>query len=152
MQNDIGKSRIAMVLMGLPILPLPIDFNVTRARLLPAYLDDRAAKIWAGLMIPKTRMEHAQGPAIDRLQLITLEALVMPDRLQQAFGRMGAAALAQKEARFILRAPFRIKTWTETGHVQRFSGGRPAKSRRDSSLSGRPSPKTNGFRLAVRLR
>jgi hypothetical protein len=91
-------------------------------------------------MIPKTRMEHAQGPAIDRLQLIALEPLVMPDRLQETFGRMGAAALAQKEARFILRAPFRIKTWTETGHVQRFSGGRPAKSRRDSLLFGPSKP------------
>jgi len=77
-------------------------------------------------------MEHAQGPAIDRLQLIPLEPLVMPDRLQQAFGRMGAATLAQKKARFILRAPFRIKTWTETGHVRWFSGARPPKSRRDS--------------------
>ena len=83
-------------------------------------------------MVPKTRMQHAQGPAIHRLQLIALEALVMPDRLQKAFRRMGAAAIAQKKARFILRAPFRIKTWTETGHDQRFSGGRPPKSRRDS--------------------
>jgi hypothetical protein len=79
-------------------------------------------------------MEHAQGPAINRLQLIALEALVMPDRLQEAFGRMGAGAIAQKEARFILRAPFRIKTWTETGHVQWFSDGHPAKSRRDFAL------------------
>src|SRR5271157_12680 len=140
MQNHVGKSRIAMVLMGLPILPFPINFNVTRARLLLADLDDGAAKIWPGLMIPKPRMEHAQGPAIDRLQLIALEPLMVPDRLQQAFRRMGAAAFAQKEARFILRAPFRIKTWTETGHVQRFSGGPPPKSRRDSFPFGPLKP------------
>ena len=128
MQNDIGKSRIAMVLMGLPILPFPINFNVTRSRLLLADLDDRAAKIRPGLMIPEPRMQHAQGPAIHRLQLIALEPLMVPDRLQQAFRRMRSAALAQKEARFILRAPFRIKTWTETGHVSWFSG-QPPKSR-----------------------
>jgi hypothetical protein len=85
-------------------------------------------------MIPKTRMEHAHRPAINRLQLIALQPLVVPDRLQQALGRMGAAAFAQKKARFILRAPLGIKTWTETGHVQWFSDEPPAKSRRDSLL------------------
>ena len=67
-QNDVGKGRVAIMLMPLPVPRHQIHFNIPGARLVLAELHDRPAKIRAGLVIPKTRMKHPHGLAIGRAQ------------------------------------------------------------------------------------
>ena len=115
-QNHLGKGRIAVVLMRLPVLRQHIDLDVARTGSVLAELQERPAKIRSGLVIPKAGMQHANGLAVEGAEEVAAEALVMPDILQQAFGRLRRMALAQKAAGLLLRAPLGVKLWADTGH------------------------------------
>jgi hypothetical protein len=125
MQNDVRESRVVVVMVRLPIRPGQIDFDVARADFLPANLHHRAAKVRSGFVIPKTGMQDAHWTAIDGLQLIASQSLMVPDRLQEALGRIMAIALAQKKPLLILLPPFGVQTWSKTGHAPWFSGMPP---------------------------
>jgi hypothetical protein len=115
--------------MRLPILRQHIDLDVALARLVLAELQDGPAKIRSGLVIPEAGMQHADGLAVESAEEVAAEALVVPDILQQAFGRLRGVALAQKEASLLLGAPLGVKLWADSGHGQEFSRRRRAKSR-----------------------
>jgi hypothetical protein len=98
-----------MVVVRLPILRNQINFDVARTRLFLPKLHDRAAKVGAGLAIPKARVQHAHGISIDSSQFVPTKPLMAPDALQQAFRGLRGIALPQKRSRFLLRAPSRVK-------------------------------------------
>ena len=134
-QNDIGKSRVADGGDG------PANFAVSnRFQCRPSAphwpICTTAPRGNPDGLADSKNPDAARAPSVRQSSAIdrSLAALLMPFWLQQALGQMGAIAFAQKKARFILRAPLGIKTWKETGHVQWFSGGPPAKSRCDFAL------------------
>jgi hypothetical protein len=121
MQNDAGEGGIAVVMMGLPILREDVNFDIARARLVLAELQDSAAEIGAGLVIPKARMEHAHRLASQGAEIVAAEALMVPEVLQEAFGRMRGGAFAQEETSLLFGAPLGVKVRTQHGHEQWFS-------------------------------
>jgi hypothetical protein len=103
-------------MMGPPILRNHIDLNIARARFLLAELENGPVEIRPGAVIPKTGMKHANRLAIARAEIITAKALVVPDVLQQAFGRMRRITFAQESQSLLLRAPLRVRVRPESGH------------------------------------
>jgi len=71
-------------------------------------LQDGAAKIGSGLMIPKAWMQHAQRLAVQGAEIVAAQALVVPDVLQKAFGGMRGSAFAQEETSLLFRAPLGV--------------------------------------------
>jgi hypothetical protein len=103
-------------MMRLPILWNHINFDITRARFLLAELEHGPAEIRPGPVIPETGMKHANRLAIAGAEIIAAEALVVPDVLQQTFGRMRGIAFAQERKSLLLRAPLSVKVRPERGH------------------------------------
>jgi hypothetical protein len=63
-------------------------------------------------------MQHAQRKAIDGSEFISSEPLMVPNALQKAFRRMSHIALSKQSARFLLRAPPRVKIRAGKFHGQ----------------------------------
>jgi hypothetical protein len=103
-------------MMRLPILRKQIDLDIARPRFFLGKLENGAAKIGTGSVIPETGMKHAHRLAIDGAEFIAAEALVVPDVLQEPFGRMRGIAFAQEGPSLLLRAPLSIKVRPESGH------------------------------------
>jgi hypothetical protein len=58
-----------------------------------AYLDDGREKVRSGGVIPETGMKNAQLFAVQGLQFITSQTLVLPEALQEPFrGLIGGLA------------------------------------------------------------
>ena len=103
-------------MVALPIAGNQINFDIARARVVLAELEDGAAKIGTRAVIPEARMKDAHRLSIGGAEFIAAEALVMPDVLEEAFGRMRGIALAQEGAYLLLRAPLFVKVRLESGH------------------------------------
>jgi hypothetical protein len=95
-------------MMRLPILRKKIDFDITGARFLVGKLENGPAKIGTSPVIPETGMKHAHRLAIEGAEFVAAEALVVPDALQEPFGRMRRIAFAQEGSSLLLRAPLSI--------------------------------------------
>jgi hypothetical protein len=95
-------------MMGVPILRQHVNLDVTRVRFLLADLQDGAVKIGSGLVIPKARMQHAHRLAVQGAEIVAAEALVVPDVLEEAFGRMWGGAFTQEETSLLFRAPLGV--------------------------------------------
>ena len=104
-------------MMPLPIPRDQINLDIARARFVLAELEDGAAEIGAGAVIPEAGMKHAHSLAVGGAEFVAAEALVAPDILQEAFGRMGGIAFAQEGTGLLLRAPLIVKVRPESGHV-----------------------------------
>jgi hypothetical protein len=71
---------------------MQVDFDITAARPFIADLEDRLAEIRTGFVIPKTGVKNLHGLPVQGPQLIALQSLMLPDLLQDAFGRGGFAS------------------------------------------------------------
>jgi hypothetical protein len=89
MKNDILIGRVGFVFVTAPGGRFEVDLDISADRLVSIKLDYGIAKIRAGLVIPKSRMEDAHWPAILKDQPLAQQPLVLPDRLKEAFGRRG---------------------------------------------------------------
>jgi hypothetical protein len=116
MQDDARKFRVVLVMMRLPILREQINLDIARLRFVRAKLQNGPAKIRTGAVIPKAGMKHSHLLAIDGAEILAPETLVMPDTLQEAFGRMRGIAFAQERPCLLLRAPLCVKVRPESGH------------------------------------
>jgi len=85
-QDDILEIWITVVAVRAPVVAAQIHLHVAGARRFGADLNDGAAKIRPALGVRKAGMQHADRPAIQRLQLVAPQPLVHPDGLEQAFG------------------------------------------------------------------
>jgi len=75
-------------MMRLPVLRHQIDLHIARARRFLSKLNDRVLEIGACAAIPETGMQHAHRLAVGGAEFIAAEALVVPDILEQTFGRL----------------------------------------------------------------
>jgi hypothetical protein len=107
-EDYILKSGVAVVAVGAPTAGANVHFHVADARAFAADLYHRAAKIRAAFGAAESRMKDAHGLAVQSLELVALQALVLPDGLQQALGRR-AAVVAEKGHRSATHAPLGVK-------------------------------------------
>ena len=85
----------------------------------------------------KPGMQDAHGLPVQGAEQVAAQALVPPDRLQQALGRLRRVAFAQQPARLLLRAPLGVKIGAGRGH-RRISGVGPALHRAEVMANGLP--------------
>jgi hypothetical protein len=86
-QQDIFKSRVAVVTVGMPAAGAQVNLHIAGTRRGIANLNDRAAKIRSAFDADKTGVQNADGSAIGGLEPVALQPLVAPDGLKQAFRR-----------------------------------------------------------------
>src|SRR5271154_2031208 len=103
-------------MMRLPILWNDINLDIARTRFLLAELENGPSEIRPGPVIPETGMKHAHRLAVAGAEIVSAEALVVPDVLQQALRGMRGVAFAQEGRSFLLRAPLRVKVRPESRH------------------------------------
>jgi hypothetical protein len=121
MQDDTCELRVVLVVVALPIAGNQINFDIARARVVLAELEDGAAEIGTRAVIPEAWMEHAHRLPIGGAEFVAAKALVMPDVLEEALRRMRGIALAQEGASLLLRAPLFVKVRLESGHGYHFN-------------------------------
>jgi len=73
--------------VGTPAAHGQVDFHIAGTGCGITDLNDRIAKIRPAFNAHKTGMQNADGPAISGVELVTAQALVAPDGLQQTFRR-----------------------------------------------------------------
>jgi hypothetical protein len=114
-KQDIFKIRVAVVTVGAPAANAQVNFHVTGTRRGVADLNDRAAKIRPAFDADKTGMQNANGFSIGGLEPVTLQPLVAPDGLEQAFRRR-IIFVAQDIPRTKARAPVGVKIFRRRKH------------------------------------
>jgi hypothetical protein len=65
-------------------------------------------------------MQHAHRLTFHGAEFVATKALMVPDVLQKAFGRMRGIAFAQERPSLLLGAPFGIKVRLKSGHGYSF--------------------------------
>ncbi len=98
-QDDAGEGGVGVMTVSAPICCARIDLNVTAGMAIVFQLNERALEIRTGFVIQKPGMQHAQWPAIGGAQRVALEALVLPNGLQQLFGRRMRIHFSQYQER-----------------------------------------------------
>jgi len=86
-QQHVAEIGIAMVAVGAPAGGAQIDFDISGAWGLGADLQDRAAKIRAAFQIGEARVKNAHILSRERFEFGAAQALVLPNGLDEPFGR-----------------------------------------------------------------
>ena len=94
--------------MRAPTARPQIHLDVACPRAVIANLYNRSSKIRTAFHTSKTGMKNSDGLAVQGLELLAQQALVLPDGLEQAFGR-GFIILAQEWRDSATSAPLRIE-------------------------------------------
>src|SRR5688572_27875393 len=101
MKSDLFKRRVAIVSVCMPATGVQVDLDVAGDGRLAGELDDGFAKIGSAFVAPEAGMEDVNGFAVEGLEAIAEEALMVPDLLQEAFGgRVMLLAQAKSGAAF----------------------------------------------------
>jgi hypothetical protein len=66
---------------------MQIDLDIAGPGKIVVELDQRIAKIGAGLVIPEPGVKNSNRPTVQGDESVPTEALMLPDRLQEALGR-----------------------------------------------------------------
>src|SRR5438034_4941706 len=96
---------------------MQIDFDIAAARRFAGELHNGTAEVRSSFMIPETGMKNAHSPAVQGLQLVALQPLVLPDTLTQSVRRRGFFRLPQRGRGLSERSPLIIKIGRRTGHL-----------------------------------
>ena len=86
-QDDVLEGGVTVMAVGAPAAGTEINLDVAGLGRVVAKLDERAAEIGAALHAAETGMKDADGLTVQGLKLFAEQALVLPDGLQEAFGR-----------------------------------------------------------------
>ena len=122
-QDDIAERRIAIMAVRDPAAGMDVHFHVPRPRRFAAELNDGAPKIRSAFPAHESRMKHPQGFAVQGCEMIAVEALVLPDGLEQAFGRR-LVLLVKEQHGAAFQTPLRIEVVREQQHLgTRFASG-----------------------------
>ena len=100
-ENDIFEIWISVVAVRVPAAGAQINFHVAGARRVIADLQNGAAKIRPALGAGKAGMKNADDSPVGGFERVALEALMLPDGLQQAFGRRTVSSRNTSPARRI---------------------------------------------------
>jgi hypothetical protein len=95
--------------VAVPIAGEEVNFYIAGTRFILAELQNRASEVRPRLVIPEARVKNAQRLAVKGAKLAAAKSLMMPYVLEEPFGRIDGAALAQLEPRLLLRAPLAVK-------------------------------------------
>ena len=102
--------------MRAPAVGTKINFHIAGRRRLVADLNDCSAKVGSALQIAEPGMKHANNLTVQRLEVRTLEALMLPDGLKQSLGRQ--IGRVPETARWqMAKTPLRIKAVGGEGHL-----------------------------------
>jgi hypothetical protein len=107
-ENHIAKSWIPIVPMRPPASDADVHFHIAGAWSRVTDLDERVPKIRTAFRIRKPGMKQADRLAVQGLQLITAQALVLPDGLEQTF-RWRVRPVAQAESGAGSNPPLRVE-------------------------------------------
>jgi hypothetical protein len=99
-----------------PATRTQVHLDVAAPRRPFADLDHRRTKIRSALDVEEARVEHADGLAVEGFEFIAAHALVLPDSLQEAFGR-GVALVAQDGHDAATDAPLGVKAVLVRRHL-----------------------------------
>jgi hypothetical protein len=115
-KDDIFEIRIFVVAMCAPAGSAQIYFHIASVWNVITDLQNRAAKIRAAFNTGEAGMKNANGFPIRGFQGIAPEPLMLPDCLQQTFGRY-AVFVAQTIGRADLGTPLRVKIFGWPDHL-----------------------------------
>ncbi len=102
--------------MRMPAARSQIHLHIAGTRRSVPDLNDRAAEIRSAFGAGETGMENADGLLIGGPELFAAQALVLPDGLQQAFGRR-ITFVAQDIHRPATQAPVSVKIFGQREHA-----------------------------------
>ena len=103
LQADPGESRVGVVSVLLPAPGHDVDLHVALDRRSAAHLNVRPLKIRPGLEIHETRMQHCDPAAVSGAKFAAVNALILPDLLQEMLRRRGVPL--SQDGRHRLLAP-----------------------------------------------
>jgi hypothetical protein len=101
-----------------PAAGADVHFHVAGAGSGIADLDERVTKVRTAFNIGETGMKQTNTLAVQGLQLIAAQALVLPDGLKQTLRRR-VAVVAQNRCRPAARTPLGIKGSREVRSIRR---------------------------------
>ena len=81
-----------------------------------ADLNYRAAEIRSSFQIAEPGMKHANDLSVQRLELRALEALMLPDGLEQSLGRQ-IRRIPQTDRRPLAQSPLGVEAGRGKGHL-----------------------------------
>ncbi len=116
MQDDVLEGGITVVAVGAPTAGSEVNLDVAGLGRLIAYLHNSATEIRTALDTAKTRMKDADRLAVQGCELIAEQSLVLPDRLQEAFGR-GVPVLVEGGNHAGAHTPLGIKAGQDRRHL-----------------------------------
>lgn len=90
-------------------------------------MDDRTAKIGSALDAEETGVKYPDWAPVQCAQMITAEALLLPDGLEEAFGRR-LRDFVECGGETALLTPAGVEAVVARGHANCFCAGRVAKS------------------------
>ena len=104
--------------VGVPAARQDIDLHIARAGRFPAKLDKGAVEIRTAFATDKSRMKNADRLTVQTPELFAQQALVLPDSLEQPFGR-GFVPLAQERHGAGFPAPLGVEVVRKRQHLAR---------------------------------
>ncbi len=116
MQDDVLEGGIAVMAVGVPAAGTEVHFHIARPRRVVAELHDRSMEIGAALHAAKAGMKDSDRLVVQGLELIAEQSLVLPDGLQQAFGRR-VPVVPQDRDDAGAHAPLGIKAGQDRRHL-----------------------------------
>ena len=84
-EDDVVVARVVFVPVLRPVAGMKMDFNVALAFGIVADFESGVAEIGAGFEIPPAGEDNFDVPAISGVELVKLEALIVPDTLDEPF-------------------------------------------------------------------
>ena len=99
-----------------PAASAKVNFHISGHRWRVTNLNDRPAKIRSALEAAESRMKHANGLPVQRLELRTLQALMLPDGLEQSLRRQ-IGRVPEAGHRSMAPAPLRVEAGGDEDHL-----------------------------------
>jgi len=100
-----------------PASRVQVNFDITPDRVGCIELDNCVSEVRAGFAIFEPGMKHFDGLSVQRFELVTHNALVLPNDLQELFGRRFIRAIVQCCRRTGMPPPLDVQAGRRSCHV-----------------------------------
>jgi hypothetical protein len=115
-QYHLPISRIRVMAMSDPATRRDVDLDITGEGRVVVELNHGRSEIGARFAIPEPRVKNTQAPAVHGSQLIAAQALMIPNDLEQMFGRARITFMKNRGCT-CAQACLRVKTLSGTNHL-----------------------------------
>jgi hypothetical protein len=116
MQDDLLESGVSIMAVRAPAARAKVHFHIPGRRQRIPDLDYRPAKIGSSFDAAKTRVKDSDRLAVKGLELIAEQSLVLPDALEQKFGRRVLVVVKDTHGAGA-HAPLGVKAVQDRSHV-----------------------------------